>query len=99
MVAGNGRVRPLAHLNTVMLSFTAPGDLICVDILRSPEGQFGFQQYRRDPEDGRGWHVIGAPVRFIFDSAQAALDQARRDLDWLEGADQASTQPAPSRSR
>lgn len=85
----------MAHLNTVIASINAPGETLCVDILRSPEGKFGFQQYRRDPEDGRGWHPIGASAQFRFDSADAALDQAHRDVPWLDMADQTSTQSSP----
>jgi len=99
MEAGNGRGEDMAHLNTVMLSINAPGETLCVDILRSPDGRFGYQQYRRDPEDGRGWQPIAALVEFRFDSAEAALTQARRDVVWLDMVDQASTQSSPSRNR
>lgn len=76
----------MAHLNKVVRSVTAPGGLVCVDIVQAPDGAFGFAQYRRDPEDGRGWHLIGAPGDPAFDSFDTAWAAACRDVAWLAEA-------------
>ena len=41
----------MAHLNKVIRSINAPGDARCVDLFARPDGSFGFEEYRRDPED------------------------------------------------
>ena len=30
----------------------------CVDVFIRADGNFGFEEYRRDPEDGRGWFPL-----------------------------------------
>jgi len=49
----------MAHENKVVRSINFEGALHCVDIFRRPNGSFGFELYRRDPEDGRGWYPVG----------------------------------------
>ncbi|MFK7751326.1 MAG: hypothetical protein AB8B51_02140 [Sedimentitalea sp.] len=73
----------MAHKNKVIRSINAEGENRCVDILHHPDGAFGYCEYRRDPEDARGWHPVGAPPRFDHPTAQAALDQALQDVVWL----------------
>jgi hypothetical protein len=55
----------------------------CVDLFRRPDGTFGFEEFRRDPEDAGAW----TPVRYysgaIYASAEAALADARRAVAWL----------------
>ncbi|MEM7269983.1 MAG: hypothetical protein AAF401_12110 [Pseudomonadota bacterium] len=76
----------MAHENKVMLSIDAPGGLVCVDVFQRPDGTFGFEQYRRDPEDGRGW---GAPGGFgdarLADKAEA-ISAARAAIPWFGDA-------------
>lgn len=73
----------VAHVNKVIRSVNAPGGLVCVDIVQGPDGRFGFAQYRRDTEDGRGWYFAGLDHPPILESAAAALDAARARLPWL----------------
>ena len=49
----------MPHPHTVLRSVNLPGEHVCVDLFRRPDGTFGFEEYRREPEDGRGWFVIG----------------------------------------
>ncbi len=55
----------------------------CVDLFRRPDGSFGFEEFRRDPEDAGAW----TPVRFYaglrFTTRDAAMDAARRAVAWL----------------
>ncbi len=54
----------------------------CVDIFTRPDGTFGFEEYRRDPEDARWWplHRYSA---LVFESEDAALSKARTQVAWL----------------
>jgi len=56
----------------------------CIDILRSADG-FAYVECRRDPEDGHGWRRLGVPVG-AFDTADAALAQAKTTIGWIEDA-------------
>ena len=83
--------RSMAHKNMVVRSINMAGELICVDIFRRPDGSYGFDQCRRDPEDGRGWFSVGHHVDRRFDSGEAALAAAKESVDWL--ADQLERKP------
>jgi len=69
--------------NKVMTSIEAPGGQICVDIFQRPDGSFGFEEYRRELEDGRGWQVIGHHADQRFSSLQRAHAAARQLILWL----------------
>ncbi|WP_425074170.1 hypothetical protein [Sagittula sp. S175] len=73
----------MAHENTVLRSINLPGEAICVDIFRRPDGSFGFDEFRRDPEDGRGWYSIGFHGTQRFDTEAEALAAARTAVHWL----------------
>lgn len=64
----------------------ASGESRCVDVFRRPDGSFGFEEYRRDSEDARGWFPVGFFGTQVFDSAEAALAEARRQVSWLAEA-------------
>ena len=70
--------------NKVIRSIEAPGGLVCVDVFRRPDGTFGFEHYRREPEDGRGWFAIGYFSDQIFPDAETALSAAIRNVPWLK---------------
>lgn len=76
----------MAHTNTVIRSINYQGETICVDVFQRPDGSFGFEEFRRDPEDGRGWFAIGYYGDAIFHSAEAALADATRKVGWLNSA-------------
>lgn len=72
----------MAHKNKVLRSINAPGDGRCVDVFVTPDGQYGFGEYRRDAEDGRGWF----PLQFspcLYADFDTALAAARAELSWL----------------
>ncbi len=76
----------MAHDNKVIHSINLPGDNVCVDIFERPDGSFGFDEFRRDPEDNRGWYSIGHYGTAVFDSADTALSAAKIKISWLEEA-------------
>ena len=59
------------------------GEMRCVDIFCRPDGTFGFEEYRRDVEDGRGWFAVGGHAERVFDSASSALTHAKVSVPWL----------------
>jgi hypothetical protein len=75
----------MAHTNKVIRSINYDGETICVDVFQRPDGTYGFEEFRRDPEDGRGWFAIGYYGDATFDSAEAALSEAVRTVGWLDG--------------
>ena len=59
------------------------GEHICVDIFQRTNGTYGFDEFRRDPEDTNGWYSIGHFGNQIFDDADAALTKAKNSVHWL----------------
>ncbi len=55
----------------------------CVDVFARPDGSFGFEEFRRDPEDAGAW----TPVSYFSDLRHAskgeALTRAARQVAWL----------------
>ena len=74
----------MAHENKVIRSVEAPGGVICVDFVRRSDGLVGYQQFRRDPEDGHGWRPAGPASGQGFDSLEAAMEAACAEHGWLE---------------
>jgi len=72
----------MAHANKVTRSIETPDSLRCVDLWRAPDGSHGFAEYRRDPEDGRGWAPTGCEAGG-YSSETAALEAARASVGWL----------------
>lgn len=64
----------------------------CVDLFRRPDGSYGFEDFRRDPEDAGGW----TPVRYfsgaVHPSALQAFDAAVKAVAWL--ADEVERRPS-----
>ena len=60
--------------------------MTCVDVFERPDGTFGFDEFRRDSEDMRGWFSIGYFGNRVFPTPEAALSDARKSVGWLEEA-------------
>ncbi len=74
----------MAHINKVVRSIEAGDGGQCVDIFLRPDGTFGFEQYRRDVEDRRGWFAIGAFADAVYPDQASALAAARARVAWLD---------------
>jgi hypothetical protein len=72
--------------NVVLHSFNLAGEMQCVDIFRRPDGTYGFEEYRRDVEDSRGWFAIGTYSMRSFENATDALANAKIAISWLDPA-------------
>jgi hypothetical protein len=55
----------------------------CVDIFRRGDGTFGFETFRRDPEDQGVWTAVGGTVDLVYPSADEADAAARAATPWL----------------
>ena len=66
----------MAHKNKVVCSINLHGEHICVDVALRPDDVFGFDEFRRDPQDLSGQHSIGRFGDQVFSDADAALEQA-----------------------
>jgi len=73
----------MAEKNVVVRSFNMDGENRCVDIFRRPDGTYGFEEYRREPEDGRGWFAIGNYSSRSFATSMNALATAKASVPWL----------------
>ena len=73
----------MAHENKVLRSIEDANALYCVDIFQRPDGSFGYQHCRRDPEDSRGWSILGHEGYLIFSTAQQAMAAASAQFSWL----------------
>jgi hypothetical protein len=45
----------MPNKHVVIHSFNMDGDTRCLDIFHRLDGTFGFEEFRRDPEDRPGW--------------------------------------------
>ncbi len=73
--------------NKVLASLENSYGDYCVDIFTREDGSFGFEEYRRDPEDGR-WRSLNRYSSLVFGSERDAAAQAKIHVSWLtsEGA-------------
>jgi len=55
----------------------------CVDFFLRPDGTFGFEEFRRDPEDMGAWTPVAYHSARVFDSEQDAVAAAREGVPWL----------------
>lgn len=76
----------MAHINKVIQSIETPDGGRCVDIFARPDGTFGFEEYRREAEDGRGWFPLGFHGNAVYDSEAAARADALVKVGWLADA-------------
>ncbi len=55
----------------------------CVDIFVRDDGSFGFEEYRRDPEDPGGWYPPRRYASLVFAAEEDALAGARATVAWM----------------
>ena len=69
--------------NKVLKSFQNQAADRCVDIFIRDDGTYGYEEYRRDHEDGRGWFPLHRYSYQIFDEEEHALVQAQSTVAWM----------------
>ncbi len=55
----------------------------CVDIFARPDGTFGFEEFRRDPEDMGAWTPVAYFSEREFATEEEARSAARNAVPWL----------------
>ena len=55
----------------------------CVDVFTCPDGSFGFEEFRRDAEDGGAWTPVSYFSELRHASKGEALAEAARRVAWL----------------
>lgn len=55
----------------------------CVDIFVRPDGTFGFEEFRRDPEDMGTWTPVAYYSQREYSTEADALAAARQAVPWL----------------
>ena len=55
----------------------------CVDFFEDPDGGFGFEHLRADPEDGGRWTAVGGFSSARYETALAAAAAAGEAVGWL----------------
>jgi hypothetical protein len=55
----------------------------CVDIFSRPDRSYGFEEFRRDAEDGGQWTPVHYYSSAAYGSSAQALDVAERCVPWL----------------
>jgi hypothetical protein len=55
----------------------------CVDIFWRPEDSFGFEEFRRDPEDMGAWTPIAYFSGREFSTEAEATEAAKQAVPWL----------------
>ena len=68
----------------VLASLENPYGDYCVDVFVRADGTFGFEEYRRDPEDGGVWQSLHRYSRQVFDAEEEAIAQAKSSVAWLK---------------
>ena len=69
----------------VLASPSTPAVDRCVDIFSRPDGTFGFEEFRRDPEDMGAWTPIAYYSGREFHTEADAVAAARATVPWLAG--------------
>jgi hypothetical protein len=55
----------------------------CVDIFSRPDGTFGFEEFRRDPEDMGAWTPVSYFSGRQYDTEEEAVAAACEAVAWL----------------
>ena len=54
-----------------------------MDVFVRPNGSFGFEEFRRDPEDMGAWTPVHYFSATEYSTENAAIEGARRLVAWL----------------
>jgi len=55
----------------------------CVDVFVRADGTFGYEEYRRDHEEGGTWFPLNRYSRHVFPTQDRALAHAKATVQWL----------------
>jgi len=58
----------------------------CVDVFSRPDGSYGFEEFRRDPEDAGAWTPVQYYSHASYVSKEEAMHMALQAVAWLPEA-------------
>jgi hypothetical protein len=58
----------------------------CLDLFLRPDGTYGFEEFRRDVEDGGAWTQVAYFSHAAWPSQDAALAAAKARVAWFTEA-------------
>ena len=67
----------------VVTSINSPEGDHCVDIFVRDDGTFGYEEYRQDAEDMRGWFSLRRFASQVFATERDARARAKATVAWL----------------
>jgi hypothetical protein len=67
----------------VLASYQTDEGNRCVDIFSRPNGTFGFEEFRRDPEDLGVWTPISYFSGHEYPTEDHAIKSAKHAVPWL----------------
>jgi len=56
----------------------------CIDIFARPDGTFGFEEFRSDPEDMGAWTPMSSFAAGAYPTVAGAVTAARSAVPWLD---------------
>lgn len=80
---------------TVLESIENDDGSRCVDLFMRPDGTWGFEEFRRDAEDGGRWTAVARYGGTTFTARAEALAAALEHVRWLAGV--ATSRRSPNR--
>ena len=73
----------MAVRHLVIESIETPDGDRCVGVFRRADNTYGFEEYRRDLEDPRGWFPIAHHRDTIYQNEADARAAAKAKVSWL----------------
>ena len=76
----------MSHLDptwTILASYETQEHNRCVDVFARLDDTFGFEEFRRDPEDMGAWTPVAYYSGREFQSEDDAVAAARATVPWL----------------
>ena len=67
----------------VVSSYADPEVTRCVDVFARRDGTYGFEEFRRDPEDLGLWIPVAYYAKAVYPNVEQALAAARLSIPWL----------------
>jgi hypothetical protein len=67
----------------VIASFESLEKDHCVDLFVRDDGTYGFEEWRREPEDPGKWYRARYYAAQVYAQPQQAFEEARRAVEWL----------------
>lgn len=76
-------MNPVPGSRRVVRSIESSEGTQCVDLFERGDGSFGFEEFRRDVEDGGRWHLTGGYSALRYPCLAEAGRAARPTVGWL----------------